>query len=127
MTPENRIRSAHHLLRSLILALLAFYITHLAKTGALEIYVSPGTIVGVKLSALVLYGVSLYELYSVLELRRGNTIELNCDCGGHEPEKNGPLQWLVYGLFLLPLALSLLPDIQIDSSLPANDLFHLDS
>ena len=59
----------------------------------------------------------MYELYSVLELRRGNIMELNCECGGHEPERSGPLQWLVYGLFLLPLVLSLLPDVQIHSSL----------
>jgi len=109
MTTDNRRLLLHHLLRAAILAGFAVFIVHLSRTGNLALYVESRMVVYVKLSAAGLYATAGYQLYAASRTISG---ERQADCGcAHEPSSSLFKNTLVYGLFLLPLALGfLLPD-----------------
>lgn len=129
-----RVLGLHRSLKALILLGFAFYIAWLVRTDAIVLYIAPRMTLWVKLSALALYAVAVYQLLLGLRAFRGEA-EPVCDCGEpHEPGhahaaspsllKNS----VVYGLFLLPLLLGfLLPDTSMGSHLAERKGMNLSS
>ncbi|WP_337098130.1 TIGR03943 family putative permease subunit [Paenibacillus sp. YIM B09110] len=110
----------HHLLRATILTGFAFFIVYLFQTDEMTLYIAPRMELYVKLSAIGLYAAAIYQIYAALQKRMGKQ-EADCDCEhDHEPSPSIAKNTLIYGLFLLPLALGFLaPTGTLGSALAA--------
>ncbi|MFB9327585.1 TIGR03943 family putative permease subunit [Paenibacillus aurantiacus] len=118
MAASDRRRMVHYLIRAVLLGGFALFIVHLARGDGLSLYIAPRMAPMVKLSALVLYAAAIYQVYAAFQASKGQQI---ADCGcDHEPPVSIPKNVIVYGLFVLPLALGfLLPEATLGSSLAA--------
>ncbi|MDQ0115305.1 TIGR03943 family putative permease subunit [Paenibacillus harenae] len=110
----------HHLLRAAILTGFALFIVYLFKTGEMTLYIAPRMEPYVKLSAIGLYAAAIYQVYAALQKRMGKH-EADCNCEhDHEPSPSIAKNTLIYGLFILPLALGFLaPTGTLGSALAA--------
>lgn len=111
---EERSLTWHYVLRAAILGGFCYYIVHLTKTEHLVYYIAPRMQLYVKLAALALFAVALHQVYMAYRsiFDKGEP----CECG-HEPPRTFWGSVIVYGLFLVPLALGmLLPDQMMGSS-----------
>ncbi|MGO4375534.1 DUF1980 domain-containing protein, partial [Paenibacillus sp. MCAF20] len=110
----------HHLLRATILTGFAFFIVYLFQTDEMTLYIAPRMELYVKLSAIGLYAAAIYQIYAALQKRMGKQ-EVDCGCEhDHEPSPSIAKNTLIYGLFLLPLALGFLaPTGTLGSALAA--------
>jgi hypothetical protein len=124
MPIENRIRAAHHFIRSFILGALAFYVSRLSHSGSLSLYAESGTLAGIRLAALALYVLGAGQLYATLAGLQGRNIQSECGCGAHSAS-GGIRQWTIYAVFALPLVLGLLPDPLPGGEAPARGGIHL--
>ncbi|GAA3409271.1 TIGR03943 family putative permease subunit [Paenibacillus hodogayensis] len=124
---SNREAWVHSLIKALLLIGFAAYIALLVKSGHIVYYISPRSILYVKLAALALYAAGAYQLYSAVSAFSGKLVE--CDCGhDHAPPGSPWRSALIYGLFALPLALGfLMPDTTMGSSLAAKKGMNLSS
>ncbi|MFC4103062.1 TIGR03943 family putative permease subunit [Paenibacillus xanthanilyticus] len=118
MADPDRRRLVHYLIRAVLLGGFALFIVQLARGDALSLYIAPRMEPFVKLSALVLYAAAIYQVYAAFRASKGQKA---ADCGcDHEPPVSIPKNVVVYGLFVLPLALGfLLPEATLGSSLAA--------
>lgn len=118
MAASDRRRMVHYLIRAVLLGGFAIFIVHLARGDGLSLYIAPRMEPFVKLSALVLYAAAIYQVYAAFQASKGQQA---ADCGcDHEPPASIPKNIIVYGLFVLPLALGfLLPEATLGSSLAA--------
>ncbi len=108
----------HHLLRAAILTGFAMFIVFADRTGELSLYIAPRMELYVKLSAIGLYAAAVYQVYAALQKRLAPK-QPACDCG-HEPSPSLLKNSLIYGLFILPLALGfLMPTGTLGSALAA--------
>lgn len=115
------------LIRAAILGSFAFFIVYLVRDGQLHLYIAPRMALYVKLSALGLYGGAMYQLYAALQAWMGKKQEQDdCECGhshSHSHTSSGRpgfQSFLIYSLFILPLALGLLlPNTIMGSALAA--------
>ncbi|MFC4809135.1 DUF1980 domain-containing protein [Paenibacillus sp. GCM10023250] len=103
LSTRQRRTIAHHLIRCCILSAFGYYIVFLTRTGALVRYVEPNLAAAVKLSAIGLFATAIYQLHAALQEWQGNSAA-PCDCN-HEPSSSLAANVLLYGLFMLPLAL----------------------
>ncbi|WP_219835876.1 DUF1980 domain-containing protein [Paenibacillus sp. R14(2021)] len=106
MFTKQRIAVIHHSIRCGILSAFGIYIVFLVRTGTLVQYVEPGLAVYVKLSAMGLFATAIYQLQSAFQEWQGYSAAA-CDCN-HEPSRSVAANILIYGLFVLPLALGFL-------------------
>jgi putative membrane protein len=116
---RNAIATAfHYLIRALLLGGFAFYIVHLVRSGNLNLYIAERMQLIVKLSALGLYIVAAQQFYTAIRTwfdRSTHTV--SCDCN-HEMPSTWARSLLLYGWFILPLALGYaLPDGLLGSSM----------
>ncbi|MFD1953328.1 TIGR03943 family putative permease subunit [Paenibacillus thailandensis] len=112
----------HYLLRAAILASFSFLIARFVRADKLYYYIAPRMETIVKLAALGLFAVAVFQAYLALQAyfdRKERAALPSCECGHHPPaskRKNAVL----YGLFALPLALGFLtPDTLLGSGLTA--------
>lgn len=118
MKPADRRRIVHHLIRAVILTGFAMYIVFLVRSGNLTLYIAPRMTIYVKLSAIGLYATAIYQLYAALQVWAGRRTAA-CECN-HEPPLSITKNVLIYGMFVLPLALGFtLPDAALGSSAAA--------
>jgi putative membrane protein len=98
----NRSRITHYVIRGIILTGFASYISFLSKTGRLPGYMEPRMLLPVKLSALVLTAMAVYQAYlALVTIRTGR--QAACEC-----EELPPLRLkavIVYAVFALPVIL----------------------
>lgn len=107
---EHRGMALHDFIRAVILAGFSFYIVHLVSIGKLHYYIAPKMIPYVKLSALALYVLAGYLLYSAIQRAFAKKRRDDCDCG-HQPPKTKFMNVMIYGLFALPLLMGFaMPD-----------------
>ncbi len=103
----------HHLFRGLLLFALAVYIVYLVRNDLLLYYIAPRMTVYVKLSAIALYVISVYQLFLGFKSLLGRK-EAGCAC-----QHIAASRWkhsVAYSLFLFPLLLGfLLPDYALGS------------
>lgn len=112
----------HHLLRAAILTGFSLFIVYLFHTGEIMLYIAPRMELYIKISAIGLYAAAIYQVYAALQKRiRKHEHDDNCDCGhNHEPSSSIVKNTLIYGLFILPLALGFLaPTGTLGSALAA--------
>ncbi|MDF2719947.1 MAG: hypothetical protein K0R28_6872, partial [Paenibacillus sp.] len=111
----------------LLLFGFAVYIAYLVESDRILYYISPRMVLYVKLSALGLYAVGAYQLYSAVSAFSGK--HQSCDCGHDHSHSGSPWKsTLVYGLFALPLLLGfLMPDTSLGSTLAAKKGMNLNS
>jgi putative membrane protein len=108
----------HHLIRGAILTGFAMFIVYADRTGELSLYIAPRMELYVKLSALGLYAAAIYQIYAALQKRIAGK-QPACDCG-HEPSPSVFKNSIIYGLFILPLALGFfMPTGTLGSALAA--------
>lgn len=114
---EHRGRALHDFIRAVLLAGFSIYIARLVSIDKLHYYIAPKMILYVKLSALGLYVLAGYLLYSAIKQAFAKKRQNDCDCG-HEPPKSLFMNVAVYGLFALPLLLGFaMPDQIMGSSM----------
>ena len=125
MSTADRRLLIHHLLRAAILTGFAMYIIYLVRTGNLTLYIAPRMVIYVKLSAMGLYATAIYQLFKAYQIWKGNKPVEDCDCD-HIPSSSVTKNTLIYGLFILPIALGfLLPSSTLGSSLASKKGMHL--
>ncbi|MBO9600072.1 MAG: TIGR03943 family protein [Cohnella sp.] len=129
MNPRHRLPEAiHYLLRSFILASFALFIVYLARTDNLDLYIASRMQWLVKCTALGMYVVAAHQLYLTIRALPGNQAHAHAHthahdcCDDHTHER--PTSWqsglLLYGWFVLPLALALLiPNGMLGSAMAA--------
>ncbi|CAH1211481.1 Putative two-component membrane permease complex subunit SMU_746c [Paenibacillus plantiphilus] len=118
MSPADRKRIVHHLIRAVILTGFAMYIVFLVRSDNLTLYIAPRMTIYVKLSAIGLYATAIYQLYAALQAWAGRKTAA-CECN-HEPPSSITKNILIYGMFVLPLVLGFtLPDAALGSSAAA--------
>ncbi|MBW7474382.1 TIGR03943 family protein [Paenibacillus oenotherae] len=118
MTATDRSRIIHHLIRAAILTGFAMYIVYLVRSDSLTLYIAPRMVIYVKISAIGLYATAIYQLYAALQAWAGRKTAA-CECN-HEPSSSITKNTLIYGMFILPLALGfILPDASLGSSAAA--------
>lgn len=103
----------HAVIKAGILLGFAGYISFLVKSDALLLYIAPGMTPFVKLAAIALAVVGVYQLYEAFRQYRGEPPSCDCEDEGHshEPSRSVFKNLLFYGLFAVPLVLGfLLPD-----------------
>lgn len=124
LSSADRRRLFHQLLRAAILSGFAMYIIYLVRTDSLTLYIAPRMVIYVKLSAMGLYATAIYQVYTAFQTWKGKDI-INCDCN-HEPSSSVTKNTLIYGLFILPIALGfLLPDGMLGNNIVSKKGIHL--
>ncbi|WP_334076983.1 TIGR03943 family putative permease subunit [Paenibacillus sanfengchensis] len=105
----------HYLLRALILLGFALYISHLAASGKLQLYVAPEMRLWLRLSVIPLVLVAVTLVYHAFFAKGNGAV---CECGSdHTVTGSGFKHALAYALFLTPLLLGLvLPDQALDGA-----------
>ncbi|GIO84368.1 phosphate ABC transporter substrate-binding protein [Paenibacillus faecis] len=105
----------HYLLRAFILLGFALYISHLATSGKLQLYVAPEMQLWLRLSVIPLVLVAVTLVYHAFFAKENGVI---CECGmEHEVTGSAFKHTLAYALFLTPLLLGLvLPDRALDGA-----------
>jgi putative membrane protein len=120
----DRSLTLHHFIRGFLLLGFAFFIVYLVKADNLLYYIAPIMTTYVKLSAVALYIIAVYQLYLGFMSLFGKS--QSCDCGHISPSwwKNG----IAYSLFIFPLLLGfLLPDTALGSAMAAKKGINLNS
>ncbi|QJC53325.1 DUF1980 domain-containing protein [Paenibacillus albicereus] len=123
MTP-SALAAIHHAAKSAVLAVLSLSLTQLARTGSLGRYIEPQLELGVKLSALALFALAVFRLWIAVRAWQGDDAEADCGCGAHGPAA-GPRPLAACLVFLLPVALGLLPPAPLGSADAARAGIHL--
>lgn len=112
-----------YLMRAAILGSFAFFIVYLVRGDHLHLYIAPRMALYVKLSALALYAGAMYQLYAAFQAWMGKKQpEDDCECGHTHASSGRPLfkSFIIYSMFILPLALGfLLPNTIMGSALAA--------
>lgn len=111
-------RGVHHFIRAFILIGLALYIAYLVSTEHLIYYISPRMAPFVKISAFLLYMLSVHQFYFAIMGVWKKHVNL-CSCS-HIPEKFSFRSVIMYILFIFPLTLGLLLPDQMLSSVMAD-------
>jgi uncharacterized repeat protein (TIGR03943 family) len=108
----------HHFIKAGILLGFALFFLNLLLSGEILFYIVPSLVIYVRLATIFLVIIALFQLYiSIRSIKQPVNL---CDCGHHHDNEHSHSQapstnwWknvVVYGLFLLPLALgTLLPN-----------------
>jgi putative membrane protein len=111
---EERSYTFHYLLRAAIMLGITLYIVYLVKSDRLLYYIAPRMMLYVKIAALLLFIIAVYQIYMVVRTKIDENEE-NCGCE-HVPSRSVFLNIIIYSLFLFPLLLGfLLPDTVMGS------------
>lgn len=115
---KDRITLAFHaFIRTLLILGFSLLITDLVRSDQLHLFIAPRMIWLVKLSAIGLYAIGMFQGYAAL--RHLFTEAPACDCD-HKPRGSLIKHSSIYGLFALPLLLGvLLPNTTMGSALAA--------
>ncbi|WP_080831648.1 TIGR03943 family putative permease subunit [Cohnella massiliensis] len=123
----DRAQIAHHLVRAVILAGIAFYIVRLNSLDTLTLYVAPRMTIYIKLAAFGVYALAAGQLFQAVRLLNG--ARPACDCGhDHEMPRSLLKSVLLYACFAVPLAIGFLtPDTTMGSAMAAKKGMNLSS
>ncbi len=122
---NNKSMAVHYFLRGVILFAFALFIVLLVRTDSMYYYIAPRMMFYVKLSAMGLYAISVYQLFLGFKALSGK-IEL-CECQ-NMPSRSIFKNTIVYGLFIVPLLLGfLMPNVVIGSAMAAKKGVNLNS
>ncbi|HEY0827550.1 MAG TPA: TIGR03943 family protein [Bacilli bacterium] len=122
---SDRSRSWHYGLRACILFGFAMFIVFLVKSDNILYYIAPRMIIYVKLAALGLYAISVYQGYLAVQTLRGKEADCSCD---HPPSSSKFKNTILYSLFIIPLLLGfLVPNSVMGSALAAKKGVNLSS
>lgn len=102
---EERRLSFHFVLRGLIFAGFSFVIVYLVKTDSLQYFIAPRISLYVKLSAIALMVLAIYQMFIAFQAVTGEREACTCE---HVPSKSWKKNTIIYALFLLPLVLGFL-------------------
>jgi putative membrane protein len=118
MDSPNRALGFHYLIRSIIVLSFSVLITYLIKSGNINLYIAPRMLILVKLSAIGLYIIGMYQLFSAYRyMRNQSSVECGCD---HMPTGSVWKHITIYGLFVFPLLLGfILPNATMGTALAA--------
>lgn len=123
---HSRHEAIHYFLRSFILASFAFFIVYLVRTDNLDLYIAVRMQWLVKCTALGMYIVAAHQLYRAIQALSANPAHDHahahdcCDDHTHDMPASWRSGLLLYGWFVLPLALALLvPSGQLGSAMAA--------
>ena len=105
MSTQHRLIAVHNMTRAVILFVFAIFIAYLVKEGFLQLYIAPRLVLLVKLTAITLYVMGMFQLSNVLSHCFGK--QHHCHCG-HTPTGPAWKQITIYGLFILPILLGVL-------------------
>jgi putative membrane protein len=109
----------HYLIRAFIMAGFSWYIIYLVQIDHLHYYIAPRMQIYVKLSAIALIILAVYQVYLAWQSVSGNQAEA-CGCE-HPPSTSLWRNMITYSLFIVPLALGfILPDTLLGSTYAAN-------
>lgn len=113
---DNRRETWHYAIRAAVLLGFALLIAYLTKTGALGLYIAPKMRLFVKLSAIALYAIAMYQAWLALGSRKSKA-QASCGCD-HAPKGSWWKHAAVYGLFAVPLIFGFaLPDTVMGSTM----------
>lgn len=122
---NNKSIAIHYFLRGVILFAFALFIVLLVRTDSMYYYIAPRMMLYVKLSAMGLYAISVYQLFLGFKALSGK-IEL-CECQ-NMPSRSIFKNTIVYGLFIVPLLLGFfMPNVVIGSTMAAKKGVNLNS
>ncbi|MFH5184305.1 TIGR03943 family putative permease subunit [Paenibacillus sp. TAB 01] len=114
---EERTFTRHYWIRGAILAGFSVYIAYLAKSGKLIYYIAPQMEPFVKLGAILLFIIAVFQIW--LAVQSGQEDIEACGCE-HVPSSSPVKNTVLYSLFLIPLLLGLLlPDTVMGSQVAA--------
>ena len=117
MGSSNRASGFHYLIRAVIVLSFSILITYLIKSGNINLYIAPRMLILVKLSAICLYMIGAYQLYSAYRYLRNQSTAADCDCE-HTPTGSVMKHIMIYSLFVFPLLLGfLLPNTTMGTTL----------
>ncbi|WP_276357632.1 TIGR03943 family putative permease subunit [Cohnella caldifontis] len=117
---------AHHVLRALILIGIAMYIVYLHRTDHLDLYIAPRMTPYVKLAACGLYIVGAVQFYMAFQLWNGKPED--CGCSPLPASASKLRSYLVYALFIFPLAVCFMTaDTTIGSAMAAKKGMNLNA
>jgi uncharacterized membrane protein YcgQ (UPF0703/DUF1980 family) len=108
--------SLHYWFRTAIFLGFSLYILYLSKSGNLHYYIAPRMTVYVKLSAIAMYVIAIYMMYSAIQamLKKADA----CDACDHTPVRSPFKNIAAYTLFVIPLLLGFgTPDTAMNSAL----------
>lgn len=116
-TASGRKLALHACVRAAITLGFAVYIAYLVKNGSMNLYIAPRMELIVKLSAVVLYVIGMFQIYAAYKHAFSRQPACGCD---HTPRGSLPKHALIYGLMAFPLLLgALLPEATMGSALAA--------
>lgn len=119
-------RFAHSICRSVLLFGFACFILYLTRSGNILYYIAPRMIDFVKLAAIGLYAVAVYEAYRAAKQLFETASEPECDC--EAPQQFRLRSVLLYAFFAFPLLLGFaMPDSMMGSTLAAKKGVNLSS
>ncbi|CAG7629458.1 hypothetical protein PAESOLCIP111_03105 [Paenibacillus solanacearum] len=123
--PNDRSWIPHYLLRAAIMAAFALYIGYLVKTEQLVYYIAPRMEPYLKFAAVALFVVAAHQAYLALQTWWGRASACGCD---PVATRSLPVHAMIYGLFLVPLALGyFLPNQIMGSTVAAMKGMNLSS
>lgn len=96
----QRSQTIHYLIRAVILGGFSYLIVKLVQDERLHYYIAPRTEGYVKLAALGLFAIGLFQVYMALQVREKKQFDCGCD---HTPAPSLLKNILSYSLFVLPL------------------------
>ncbi|WP_168121550.1 TIGR03943 family protein [Paenibacillus sp. HB172176] len=110
----------HHILKAAIYTGFTLIIVFLINNGDIKLYIAPRMMMYVKLSAIGVYALAVFQIYAALKKGRQREAD-ECDCGhDHTPSKSGWKNVISYSLFILPLLLVfLMPSGTLGSAMAA--------
>ncbi len=110
---SDRSRSWHYGLRACILFGFAMFIVFLVKSDNILYYIAPRMVIYVKLAAIGLYAISVYQGYLAIQTLRGKGADCDCD---HPPSSSKFKNTILYSLFIIPLLLGFLMPVSVMGS-----------
>lgn len=114
--------AVHYFLRSLILASFAYFIVYLVRSDNLDLYIATRMQGLIKWTALGMYVIAAQQFYSAVQVWMGNESHVHdcCDDHSHELPSTWRSSLLLYGWFVLPLALAtIIPNGLLGSAMAA--------
>ncbi|WP_199614316.1 TIGR03943 family putative permease subunit [Paenibacillus alkalitolerans] len=105
----------HYLIRAIISAGFSIYILYLVKNGLLQYYIAPRMELYVRIAAVGLIMIAVYQAFAAFAAVRGEAIDCDCD---HTPSPSILRNITAYGLLIAPLLFGyFLPDTALGSAL----------
>lgn len=115
---SNRRSALYYWIQAILLTAFAFYIVYLFLTDTISYYIAPRMEGYVRLSAIGMYAIAVFQIYRALQPSHHSCEACDCDHNHHPRTHFGKL--IMYGIFVVPLLLGFLtPDVLLGSAYAA--------